>query len=199
MSGYVSATVAVLALVSSTTMGVMQMQAADEQARKQEDALRRSYAAASAENTRLEAENNRIADEQKSDVVRKAEGELGTIRVAAAELGMSDASLTGAYAQQGYAIGMDLSRLEKNRSSQEQALQAQKLAGAMGTQASVTATWNQASNSNTQAIGSMIGSALSIGGKVYDSYQTDSRQTALMDALKNRSSGGSGNSGSGSS
>lgn len=121
--------------------------------------------------TRQQRETNRIAREEKSDVIRKADQQLGTIRAAAGEAGASATSMVRMLVELGGAEGTDLSRIERNRENRVEALQSSKKASAQGYTNTVTRAYNEAQSRQIDSILGFVGSGLQIGSSYYAAQQ----------------------------
>lgn len=111
---------------SPTMFGVQMRNAA---AQKQAEAMQQAAQAAVDELTRQQIEGERIASEQKSDTIRRANRALGSIRAMAAENGASGTtSLTRIIVDMAANEGRDLGRIENNRVARAQVLQSKKIA-----------------------------------------------------------------------
>jgi len=151
--------VAMLAL--SAASAAMQMEQAQQAQDDANAAAAANYQMVAEENQRLMVENNEIAVEQKSDRLRDANLELGTLR-AASELGISDTSMTGLVVQMGYNEGLDLSRIEGNRRRQQDSLEASTKAGRTGYLNTTQRAANQANTARTNAALGFVSSGLQI-------------------------------------
>jgi len=81
---------------------------------------------------RQQREVNRVAEETRSDRMRKARQELGTMRVVAGEKGLSETTGNALMGEVGYVAGLDQSRIEMNRQDNIEQGQAAKRAAWMG-------------------------------------------------------------------
>jgi hypothetical protein len=140
-------------------------------AKAQAQAAEMQAQATYAEATRQQTESNRIATEQKSDRIRQADQELGTLRVIVGELGSSSATSTNFFKEAGYIEGLDLSRIESNRQARIDSLQASKEAAHTGAMNTVSMANQQANFRTTNALIGFAGSALRIGADTYGKYQ----------------------------
>jgi type II secretory pathway pseudopilin PulG len=88
------AAIAVAGLALSAVSTFAQMRSASDAAQGEMDAAAATAKLQMAEATRQQEETNRVATEDKSDVIRRANYELGTIRATASELGAGGTSLS---------------------------------------------------------------------------------------------------------
>lgn len=154
------------AVTAFATIGMarQQQKAANEAAARQ---LELQYK----EIDRQQSEVNRIAQEQVSDRMRVANMELGTVRVAAMERGLSGYSMAMMARTIGYLEGVDLSRINKNRVANIEAGEAAKTSAKQGFINTVTIAANQAQAASTSAVLGMFGSGLQIAGGYYKDQQ----------------------------
>lgn len=144
----------------------------------QQEAANRQIEASYKEISRQQEEVNRIAVEQKSDRIRQANAELGTVRVSAGERGVSGGTMM-AYARAiGALEGMDISRIEKNRESNIKAGEAAKVAAQNQYFSTLTIAANQTSAAKTSAFLGFVGSGLQIGSGLY-------KQSSVLGTLSN--------------
>ena len=169
----------VTALVVAAATAAVQVSNANEMQSIQNKAAVKQAELQYKEISRQQGEVNRISQEQKSDRVRKADQELGTLRVLAGERGVSGGTFTALAQEIGYFEGIDLSRIEGNRESNIEAGEAQKKAAQQGAINTVTIAAQQASAATTGAVLNGIGSGLQIGAGYYNKGEQ-------LDALKNR-------------
>ena len=149
-----------LGAVSAGTQTFMSSQHAAAQA----DAAKLNFDFRNAELTRQQSEINRVAEEDKSDIVRQAEQALGAIRVAASEVGATGStSFMRMLAEVGAAEGRDLSRIERNRKESVASVQASKRAAAVSGQNVVRQAQNEQTAGIVDATLGFIGTGLQIG------------------------------------
>ena len=117
--------------------------------------------------SRQQKQINEAAQEKKSDTVRHAEQMLGALNVANAENGLSTSTFDRMIAEIGYAEGIDLSRVERNRNDSITALQAQKRAGSFSAGSSIEAEALKMQNAGLGGALSVVGSGLQIGSSAY--------------------------------
>lgn len=175
-------TAMLLAIGSVALSGVtsfVQAGAAHKQAEQAAQAAADTATHRMRELTRQQEEVQRIAREDRSDVMRRASQELGAIRVAAGEVGATDNAFLRMVQELGYVEGVDLSRIESNRRNQIEALQEEKKAVSQGYLNTTRQLFNQARVQKTQAVLGFVGSALQIGA----TYDYRSRQ---LEAMRNR-------------
>jgi hypothetical protein len=121
-----------------------------------------------AEAQRQQVEANRIAAEDKSDIVRRADAELSTIRAQVGDIGAGNTSLIRALVEVGGVEGLDLSRIEANRLGRVGQLQAAKKSGAQVYANTITKARNIQTSTIYGAKLGFIGSGLQIGASAYD-------------------------------
>lgn len=170
-----------IAMIAVSTVGSfvqagMQSRAASAQA----EAAAQTAQLAIEEQTRQQAEQNRISAEEKGDRARQADAELATLRVIAGERGGLQ---TNTYMRQvqelGFFEGLDLSRIEANRRAKIAAMQANKEAARQGAVNSIIEAENVQQSALIGATLNALGSGLQIGA---DSYA----QRRYEDILRNR-------------
>lgn len=133
-------------------------------ASRRADAANRNHLMVTQENRRLQNETNRIRTERKSDRVRQANAELGTIRAASGELGLGHT--TPFVTEAAYNEGLDLSRIDTNADNQIQRIQASSKASHLSTLAEVQGAMSEAKAAKTGALLNALGSGLHIGADV---------------------------------
>lgn len=138
---------------------------AEAEAAAQENTLRQQ------ELTRQQEEVQGIAREERSDVVRRANRELGTIRAMAGEMGASRGAFARMVAELGGAEGIDIARINRNRDNRVDSLQASKVSSTQSYANRVTRANNQASSQITSAALGFVGSGLQIGSGYYQRQQ----------------------------
>lgn len=129
-----------------------------------------------AELTRQQGQANEAAHEKKSDTVRRAEQMLGALNVASAENGLSTSTFDRMVAEIGYAEGLDLSRIERDRADTLSALQASKQSGSFSAASTIEAESLKMQNAGLGSALSIIGSGLQIGSSAY--YRQESLDAA---------------------
>ena len=153
-------TMMAISIGSSIAMGGMQMMMAQQQAAQQAAVARQQaeaeYAAAAQRANAEYAEANRqIGEAQieeietKSDLIREAKEQLGTLR--AAETALSDSSLGNLFFESQYQNSADLVRITEQVDKQVAAGQAAKSAAAQGYINTVTIAKNNAGNAMMRA------------------------------------------------
>ena len=164
-----------LATVSS---GVSMMQGA-QAAQSQAAAAQRQFEFQDAELTRQQAEINRVAEEDKSDITRQADRTLGSIRAAAAELGASGStSYVRMLTELGGIEGLDLSRIERNRKEGVASAQSSKTTAAISGQNTVKQAQNKQTAKIADSVLGFVGTGLQIGKDYY-------RRQDELDRLQN--------------
>jgi hypothetical protein len=118
-----------------------------------------------AEIDRQEREVNRIAEEQRSDRMRKAYQEMGTLRVLAGERGASAQTTNALLGEVGYFAGLDLSRIEQNRKANIDAGEASKKAAHQGAINVIDIASNQSKVASKTVNMALIGTGIQIAGE----------------------------------
>lgn len=162
-----------LTVVGSVVSAVGEAQQANSEAK----AASRNAQAQIDEIQRQEIEVNKVAEEEKGDRARLADRELGELRVFASERGgLQTNSHIRNVQETGFFEGQDISRIEGNRSSHIQSLEAGKRAAKQGAQ-------NAARQAVASSRNALIGGLL---GGVQDGLQikirSDRRKDDLADA-----------------
>jgi hypothetical protein len=143
--------------------------AASQQADWAQEAANEQAQAQYKEIQRQQEEVNKTAEEQRSDRMRQARAELGTLTVMAGESGASGQTL-GALAQDlGYTSGLDLSRIEQNRKANIEAGEASKVAARQGAQNAINIAANQKAVAQTQKRFSGYGAGIQFAGDAANS------------------------------
>ncbi len=153
-------------LIFSGVSAIVSARQAQQQADAQFAAQLQNFNNQQTELTRQQTEANRIAEEEKSDTVRRANQELGSIRVAAGEQGASESSALRIANELFFVEGLDLSRTEKNRLNRVTSLQSSKDSSRQGQQNIITQSFNEASRTLTSSVLGFFGSGLQILGDV---------------------------------
>ena len=170
--------------IASTAVSVVstfaQMGAANAQFAAQSAAAQRQAQAQIDEATRQQQQVNEDAASQKSERIRRADRELGTLRASMAERGVSGATFTGLVSQVAFFEGLDLSRIETNRARNIEAGEAAKRAAREGAITTIDIAENQRNVAITGAVFQGVGSGLQIG----TSYVRDQQ---FLKAQENRS------------
>jgi hypothetical protein len=144
-----------------------QIGAANAQYQAQLEASNRQIEATYEEVARQQEEVNRVSQEQVSDRIKKANLELGTVRVLALERGVSGTTMIGLARHIGYLEGVDLSRIEKNREGNIEAGEAAKKNAQNRYFSEISIAANQKRVATTSAILGAVGSGLQIAGGYY--------------------------------
>jgi hypothetical protein len=154
--------------VMSAAMSVMQAKGSANAAAKsgaiQEKAAVQQTLAQYAEADRQEGQVNGVAEEQRSDRMRQATAELGTMRVLTGERGTSETTTNALLGEVGYYAGLDLSRIETNRLDNIAQGEAAKKAAQQGGQNTLDIVNNQISVANKTVGLSVLGAGLQIAG-----------------------------------
>ena len=155
--------VASLAMAAATAAA--SAAAAKDAADQANTAAAAQFALNSAEFARQQGEINRVAHEEKGDVVHKAEVSLGQLTANAGELGVSAGSLARLVAEIGAFEGSDLSRIDQNREADVESLQAASRAAGQGATNTIQIANLRAKKAQTDAILGFVGTGLSLGTK----------------------------------
>lgn len=176
--------------VAGAAMNAMQQQAIAKQ--QQQAATQQALSAYEAAEQQLEAEyaeaNRQIAEvqeqevEEASDIIRQANEELGTLRVA--ETALSDASLGNLYFESYYTNSVDLQRLDENTDKQIDAAEASKGAAQQGYLNTVRQAKNRASNVMMETAARSSGAMLNIVGSAAGAAASDYKQGKMIAAIK---------------
>jgi hypothetical protein len=159
--------VAIASLAFTAFQGVTQASQARSDARSAEKAATAQNALAQEELTRQQGEANKKAQQEKSDRIRRADQELSLMRLAQSDAGAGWFSVARQVSDLGFVEGQDLSRIEANRMSSVEALQAEKRAAAQGSFNTITEAKNRASAAKTDAVMGTVASGLQIGTNYY--------------------------------
>ena len=190
-----ASTMMAISIGTSVIMGGMQMMMAQQQAAQQAAIARQQaeaeYAAAKA---RAEAEyseaNRQIAEvqnqeiEEKSDLIRQANEQLGSLR--AAETALSEGSLGNLFFESHYQNSADLVRITENVDKQVDAGRAAKAAASQGYINSVTIAKNNAQNTLMRANAASNAAVLQGIGTVVSGTTSAINQRNTLDALAKR-------------
>ena len=176
--------------IASAAMNAMQQSAIASQ--QQQMATEQALAAYDAAEQQIEAEyeeaNRQIAEtqeaeiEESSDIIRQANEELGTLRVA--ETALSDASLGNLYFETYYTNSVDLQRLDENTEKQISAAESQKAAAQQSYLTTVRGARNRAQNVMMETAARSSGSMLSIVGSGVGAAASDYKQGKMIQAIK---------------
>lgn len=147
-------------------------QRARANAEAEADAAAQEFALQQTELTRQQREAQGIAQEERSDVVRRANQELGTLRAMTGEMGASPNAFARMVAELGGAEGIDLARINRNRDNRVSALQASKDSSSQQYTNRATAAYNQGKSQITSSVLGFVGSGLQIGAG-YQARQQD--------------------------
>ena len=151
-------------LALATVSAGAQMFMSSQQAAAQVDAAQQQFEFHDAELTRQQTEINRIAEEDKSDITRRVEHELGAIRAAAGELGASgNTSYIRMLAELGAVEGIDLSRIESNRTGAITSAQSSKRAASISGQNVVQYAQKRQTAKTVDSVLGFVGTGLQIG------------------------------------
>jgi hypothetical protein len=130
---------------------------------------------------------NEVAEEQRSDRMRKARQELGTMRVLVGERGSSETTGNALMSEVGYFAGLDLSRIESNREDNIAQGEAAKKAAQQGGLNTIEIAKNQASVASKGINMALIGTGLQILGSGVSAYSDYSWKQDQLAALKDLS------------
>lgn len=140
-------------------------------AKAQAKAAARQSAAVDAEMSRRQREALDVEADQRSEVVRRADRELGAIRAAGAELGATSTAISRMVVELGAAEGLDLSRIRRNTKSAVESLQASKTGAHLEATSQVEAAQRAHKANVTSSVFGFVGHGLSLVGS-YNRYQT---------------------------
>lgn len=176
--------IAVGAVGAMQTM--QQASAAESRANQQ---AQDSYAAAKAETeakyaeaNRKQAEANLDAMANKSDAIRKANEQLGTLR--AAETHLSDASLSTIFFEQGYGQALTYEKLATNNKREIAAIESEKFAAEQSYINRTTMAKNQADNLIAESNARRTGALLNAAGSGLNIYATNQYQDKVLKTIK---------------
>lgn len=127
---------------------------------------------------------NEVAEEQRSDRMRKARQELGTMRVLVGERGVSDTTGQALMGEVGYFAGLDLSRIESNRADNIEQGEAAKRAAQQGGLNSIEIAQNQVKVANKGVNMALLGTGIQILGSGVDAYSDYSWKEDQLAAIK---------------
>lgn len=187
------ATMMAISIASSAVMGAAQMQMANQQAKQQAAIARQQaeaeYAAAKAEAEARYAEANRqIAESQekeiedKADLIREANEELGTLR--AGETALTDGSLGNLFFENMYQNSADLVRITENVDKQIDAQRSAKAAASQGYTNAVTIARNNAQNTLMRANAASNSAKLQAIGSTLQVAASANRDRMMINAMK---------------
>jgi len=187
-------TMMAISIGTSVAMGGMQMMMAQQQASQQAAVARQQaeaeYAAAAQRaNAEYSEANRQIGEAQieeietKSDLIREANEQLGTLR--AAETALSDSSLGNLFFESQYQNSADLVRITEQVDKQVAAGQAAKSAAAQGYINTVTIAKNNAGNAMMRANAASNSAALQGIGTAISGTVGAVNQRNTLNALKN--------------
>jgi hypothetical protein len=134
---------------------------------------------------RQQREVNRIAEEQRADRVRKADQELGSLRVLAGERGLSGTTFFSMAQEVGYWSGLDISRINENRDANIAAGEASKKSAQQGALNTIQIAQNQAKVASHGVGLAAIGTGLQIVGAGVDAYTDYKNHQDEMDLMNN--------------
>lgn len=170
-------TLLIAAMVAAAASAAYTGYAASEAAAQQKKAADQKAQDQYAELTRQQAAVDDQAKNQKSDRMRQADQQLATLRVDFGEAGQGGtASYDRMVNNISYVEGMDLSRVEANRTNDLENLQASKVAAQHGAQNDINLATMQAQNATVGAGLQFAGTALSLG----TSYNNSQAQLAAI-------------------
>lgn len=176
------ATITVAGLVLSAVTSFAGIAQANASAKAQAKAQEQNLAFKQEEATRQQRRVNEIAKEKKSDVIRRAESELGTVRAMVGDVGGGGNSLVRLLGEIGATEGLDLSRIEGNRSEDIESLQASKKSASLEYSNNLATIYSQKQAAITGEVFGFIGSGLQIGASYYD-------RNVQKEILENKGSG----------
>lgn len=178
----VAAASASMSFVESRQQAKAQQQMADENARAANEQAKLQYG----EIQRQQEETNEIAQQQKSDRVRQANQELGTLNVLAGERGASGSTLGALATEVGYYEGLDISRIETSRKQNIASGEASKKAAQQGAINTINIAELQSKAAAKSVKFAGIGAGLQIAGSAVGSYSDYKTNQAYVNAAKNK-------------
>ena len=176
--------IAAASAVASTVGSMAQARHAQAQAQAQQDAAAANNARQQAELSRQQVETAKQGQADKSDRMRQADAELGSLRAAEGESGLTSTAFLGMANDIAMREGIDVSRLDHNTDEKIAALKASKEAAAAGYTDQITYANNQAASTTSKATFSAIGSGLQIAGNSYSDYRAEQRAKNLTDRTR---------------
>lgn len=129
---------------------------------------------------------NRIAEEQRSDRMRRAYSEMGTMRVLAGERGASAQTTNALLGEVGYLAGLDLSRIEQNRKANIDAGEASKKAAHQGAVNVIDIAKNQSRVASKTVGMALVGTGLQIAGSAANITSGYLDQQAQLESARNQ-------------
>ena len=182
-----------ISIATSAAMSAMQMQMANQQAKQQAAIAKQQaeaeYAAAKAEAEARYAEANRqIAESQekeiedKADLIREANEELGTLR--AGETALTDGSLGNLFFENMYQNSADLVRITENVDKQIDAQRSAKSAASQGYTNAVTIAKNNAQNTLMRANAASNSAKLQAIGSTLQVAASANKDRMMINAMK---------------
>lgn len=188
-----TATMMAISIGVSAAMAGMQMKMAQQQAEQQAkiaaEQARAEYAAAEAKAKAEFAEANRqIAESQekeiedKADLIREANEELGTLR--AGETALTEGSLGNLFFENQYQNSADLVRITENVDKQIDAQRAGKAATSQGYTNAVTIAKNNAQNTMVRANAASNSATLRAIGSTLQVAASANKDRMMIDAME---------------
>ena len=182
-----------ISIATSAATSGMQMMAAQQQAaqqaavaRQQRDAeikaARQQAEAEFAEANRQIAEAQEKEVEDKADLIREANEELGTLR--AAETALTDGSLGNLFFENAFQHSADLVRITENVDKLVDAQESSKLASSQGFSNAVTVASNNATNTIVRARANAQSSKISAIGSTLNVAASSNAQRLQLNAAK---------------
>lgn len=167
----IAAAVSIAAAAASTAMSIQSNKESAEANMKAQAEQARLNAV---EARRQQMEINKQAHDDKSDVIRKAEADLGTLRAVSGGMGASASSFTRLLMDISGSEGRDITRVERNRQAHIDALQADAEAGRAASVNNIRSIRDDANNKRTQAYVGLASTVLTRGVSVYENISTKS-------------------------
>ena len=152
----------------AATSSFVQAGQAQAQAAAAEAAARENNELQQEELSRQQRDVREVEQQAKSDRVRQAERDLGALRVAEGEAGLTSTAFLGFVNEVAASEGIDIARIDANADERAAALQAQKRAVAQGATNTIIQARNEARSTTQRAIFEGIGSGLQIGFRAID-------------------------------
>ena len=187
------ATMMAISIATSAITGGMQAMAAQQQA-EQQAAIARQQRDAEIKAARQQAEaefaeaNRQIAEaqekevEDKADLIREANEELGTLR--AAETALTDGSLGNLFFENAFQHSADLVRITENVDKLVDAQESSKLASSQGFSNAVTIANNNATNTIVRARANARSAKISAIGSTLNVAASSNAQRLQLNAAK---------------
>ena len=156
--------IVIASLITAAATAAIQIDQAQKTAKAQTKAAEANLRLAEAEGTRQRKEVTRLDQEAKSDIVRRADAELGAILAQEGEFGASPSSFARLTQEVSFLEGIDLSRTDSNRESRLGSIDSQIASAQQGATNSINFARNAEKSAITGAVLGFVGSSLQIAG-----------------------------------